>query len=109
MERANEARGASAVGVALASMAAAYGCGGVESYVKDGYTLDKDHSVFTRYSGSYCKLAAGEADADQVDTSCDNLRRFLDPEDAACRGAGNAPFTPSVGYFPERPRPMKLC
>jgi hypothetical protein len=80
------------------------GCEGIKKYVDDGYNLDKDFSIFTRFSGKHCALQSGNGE--KFFLNCENLRAMTDPAGDFCQKHQGESW---VAYFPDEPAAMQLC
>ena len=81
-----------------------FSCNGLKDYVKNGYNLDKDYSIFTRYSGSYCTLKSGSGESFSV--NCEKIRDMTDPQGEFCQEHQNDTWS---AYFPDQSAAMQLC
>ena len=59
-------------------------CNGLKNFAANGYNVDRDYSIFSRFSGSYCSLVS-EPDGQNLSVNCENLRAMIDPNGDFCQ------------------------
>lgn len=81
------------------------GCGGLREYVANGYNIDKDYSIFSRFSGSYCTLRSPDARL-EYQINCENLQDMTAVGGDFCRKHVGESWS---AFFPDESSPMTLC
>ena len=84
---------------------AATACNGLKNFAANGYTIDRDYSIFSRYSGSYCTLVS-DPGGDNLSVNCENLRAMTDPNGDFCQKNRDKTWK---AYFPGETAALNLC
>jgi len=80
-------------------------CNGLKDFAANGYSLDRDYSIFSRFSGSYCSLVS-EPNGSNLTINCENLRSMTDPNGEFCQKNKDKTWK---AFFPGQTAAMNLC
>jgi hypothetical protein len=80
-------------------------CNGLKNFAANGYNVDRDYSIFSRFSGSYCSLVS-EPDGQNLSVNCENLRAMIDPNGDFCQKNKGKTWK---AYFPGETAALNLC
>lgn len=92
-------------GILLAACFLVSSCNGLKKFAGNGYSIDRDYSIFSRYSGSYCSLVS-EPGGEKLSVNCENLRSMTDLNGEFCQKNKDKTWK---AYFPGETAPMNLC